>query len=624
MCGISGMLLTSSEPEEAKLRGMGERLYHRGPDNFAIYRDARIALAHNRLSILDLSSKGNQPFCDDRYILIYNGEIYNYLEIKTELTKKGVRFEGTSDTEVLFALLVREGIERALHAVRGMFAFCFYDRYTGDVFLCRDRLGIKPLFWSHNQEGLFWASEVKALMAVLEIEPDPIQTLYAITGVADKLNQKTVFKDVYHVPPGHYLHYKQGPDGGRPEVIEYFNLLEWVDESYYSQLELMSLQDAADHFSSLLDRSVQQMLMSDVPMGVFVSGGIDSGLIAWHGAQHDDGIELFTANILGQLSEYPDARLLSQTLSRPLHDVRFQPEMMISLWADVTYHYEAPVVTHTNAIPFSQVAGLAAQHGVKPVLTGEGADELFYGYPKLLTRRFDRLLKTPLNLLKSAYGFIPGLGAYVFPEAGPTILGFMETLVQNFERQMYREEGHKAYHFLKPAQAAYQYLTIQMLKEGLVALLYRNDRMGMMAGIESRFPFLDEEILRFAINLPAKFKTGRSTRFHNYKHPFLIDKAIVRKAAEKRLPAKLVYKKKDGFPMYGHQYVRVKPGYFRCGYAADILSLSSAAEDHMIRSQNPYFVAKLVSVDVFGRIFAWKESPDAVSEQLQKWVEIEV
>ncbi|KAA3654352.1 MAG: asparagine synthase (glutamine-hydrolyzing) [Chloroflexi bacterium] len=622
MCGIAGALLVrGNQVSESMLNAMGRTQQHRGPDNFAIFRQGNFGCTHNRLSILDLSAAGNQPFCNERYVLVYNGEIYNYLVLKETLTELGIEVRGTSDTAVLFAYLIHFGVKETLKAIKGMFAFSFFDVQEQVLYLCRDRLGIKPLVWTHHATGLYWASEVKALKTAVSIQLDPIKTLFSATGLGDHSNEYTIFADVWQVPPGSYLECRPEQP---PQTIEYYNILHDIDASYYHELSQMSRAAVTDRFLGILKRSVKGMLMSDAPMGTFVSGGIDSNLIALLAAQHDPQLALFTANVVGKYSEMADVELLNQTLKHPLHEARFHSEMMVREWARVTYHYEVPLITHTNAIPFSVVAALACKTGVKAVLTGEGSDELFQGYPEGLVRRYKKAASAPVNWLKAVYGVVPGLKGYLFPESNGSVTGFLNLSTQGFERQRLREQGYQAYSFLPKKEIPNHYLTIRMIREGLVALLHRNDRMGMIASIESRFPFLDEEMIRFAVNLPLKWKSKWSLRPHNFKHPFLIDKAIVRQAAQSALPHKLVYKNKNGFPMYGHRHIRTKPGYFANGYVAELLKLTPTAEAYMIRTQSPYYLAKLVSVDIFGRLFEFEESPEQITEHLMNHVTMTV
>lgn len=593
---------------------MGRVQQHRGPDSFGTAVAGNVGFVHNRLSIIDLSEAGNQPYRDGSHLLAFNGEIYNYAQLRTDLVRQGVQFAGGSDTEVLFHLLVRHGVPATLRVIRGMFAFSFWDERDRTLYLCRDRFGIKPLVWCRSGGNLYWASEVKALMqAGVGVRPDPVRTLHSLAGIGDQSNEYTVFAGVRHVAPGTYLACKAGAE---PRSTEYYNVCEQVDRALYEELDRASAQEITERFDQLMHASVEAMLMSDAPMGAFVSGGIDSSYIASLACAADGNLTLFTANVLGKHSEYEDAKAVSAELGRPLLDAKFEPAAMIEGWAKATYHYECPLVKHTNAVPLAAVATLARDSGVKAVLTGEGSDELFLGYPKLLTSRYQRPLRIPVELLTSLYGIVPGLRSYLFPQPGDSVSDFLGLLTQGFERQRLRDPGMAAYGFLPEKEARRHYTSIQMLREHLLSLLHRNDRMGMLASIESRFPFLDEDVVRFAVNLPLRFKCAWTRRLHDVKHPFLIDKAVVRRAAGKHLPHRLASKRKEGFPMYGHKAVEVSRGYFADGYVADLLGLTPTVEEHMLRTQPRYFIAKLVSLEVFGRLFERGEAPDVVSAHL--------
>ncbi|MGD0102195.1 MAG: asparagine synthase (glutamine-hydrolyzing) [Acidobacteriota bacterium] len=619
MCGIAGVLKPSGhEVSEDLLKQMGLVQQHRGPDNLGLLARGNLGLVHNRLSILDLSPAGNQPFFDGKHALVFNGEIYNYKLLRAELGAAGIEVTGSSDTAVLFGCLVHRGVERTLKALRGMFAFAFANLQEGEVYLCRDRLGIKPLHWTHRAGCFYWASEVKALAAVLEVRPDPVRTLFATAGIGDHMNENTVFANLWHVPPGAYFIFRAGQPPGA--AIRYYDILDDIDSSYYKELDRMPGNAVVDASENLLDRSVRAMLMSDAPMGIFVSGGVDSSLIASMATKANPELTLLTSNVIGKFSEYPSAQRLAAHLGRPLQSSPFTPEMILSDLVATTYHYEAPIVTHTNAIPFARLAGLARSAGIKAVLTGEGADELFLGYPWLLAERYRRWLLLPVNFIQALYRIVPGLQSYLLPGQEETIEGFLSLLAKGFERQRHRERGWEAYGFLDRRLIRDHYQTVQMLHEHLVSLLHRNDRMGMMASIESRFPFLDEEIIRFAVNLPLRWKSRRSFRFHDYKHPFLIDKWPVRELANRNLPIELTRKRKEGFPMFGHRYMRVKPGYFREGYVADLVGLTVGAEDHLMRTEPSSFIAKLVSVDVFGRLFERRESQSKITERILEYV----
>ncbi len=619
MCGISGFINFKNHAiERDKLDKMLSIQNHRGPDACGIYYNNFVGFAHNRLSLLDLSSAGNQPYEDEEFVLTFNGEIYNYLEIKKELPD--FNYKSTSDTAVLFHALKYWGIEKAAKKIEGMFAFSWYNKTTNELVLVRDKIGIKPLYYAIDKENNYWfASEIKAVLAVNDFKPNSIKILYSALASLEKSRYETAWNDIKFVKPGTYLTINEK---GLTEN-EYYTLVSDINESEFNRLNNLSFESVIDEFEHLFDQSVKKMVASDAPMGAFVSGGIDSSLIALHGSKYAPDIKLFTANIIGKYSEFEGAKLLAKTINKELFDYKYEKEMALRDWAKVTWHYETPVVAHFNALPFSNVAHLAKEHNVKAVLTGEGADELFLGYPKLLTQRYDSFLKCPYTALNYIYNKIPKLTPYLNKTGGSQdLLGMFEQASNNFTRQIIREDSIANYGFLPEKQQLEQYKTNQMMSEHIVSLLHRNDRMGMIHSIESRFPFLDEDIVKFSMNLPNKFKISRINKFYNYKHPFLMDKAIIRKLADKELPKSLTHKTKNGFPSYGLRYMHVKPEFFQNGTVANSLQLDSRQLKYMCGNFANYSIALLASVEIWAKLFIEKESIEDVSKLINTFITI--
>jgi asparagine synthase (glutamine-hydrolysing) len=619
MCGIAGLFQASAPVARDQLAPLEVTLRHRGPDYFGVFHEGPFGCAHNRLSILDLSAAGNQPVVSDRYVLAYNGEVYNWRALRAELEGLGHRFVSVADTEVVFRALSQWGVAETLAKLRGMFAFSWYDRQQRRLVLARDRIGIKPLFWTWRGRSLYFASEVKALANFVEVAVDPIRTLYGVASIGDRSQWHTPFRNVYHVPPGSFLSLSEGSE---PELTRYFDLLDLIDPSLYRRLARSRFRDVTAELNDLLSASISSMSVTDAPLGCFVSGGVDSSLVASMATRKLGGLDLFSADVVGRFSEIRDATQLCQHLGQPLHIARFHARDFLRDLAQATLHYEAPLVSHVNSVPFAAVAREAHARGVKAVLTGEGSDELFLGYPKLAAEKYRRPLAQPVEAMKSLYGVLPGLREYVFPDAGASVPGFLELLVQSFERQRFRREGLLRLSFLPRDDQQEQYMSVQMLKEGLISLLHRNDRMGMLASIESRFPFLDEEVLRFGVNLPAHMKIRRSWRVHDKKHPFLTDKAPVRACAADWVPRSLAFKSKNGFPSYGLAQLNVPAAYFEGGFVQELLDAPREAIEYAVSAQPPYFVGKLVAVDVFGRLFDRSESVADVRERLIEHVEL--
>ena len=480
--------------------------------------------------------------------------------------------------------------------------------------MVRDRLGIKPLFYAILDGTLFFSSEMKALTHTLSLSLDEPRILYSTLGILEKSLELTAFKELFHVPPGHIVHFSaKGLSKSR-----YFSLSGLIDEKSWSRRKRAGFQEAVAEFKSLFEESVKKMLISDAPMGAYVSGGIDSSLIAataCHFAKPD--FKLFTTNVLGKYSEFEDAKELSKAINRELFDYPFEPNFFIRDITRVTWHYESPVVVHANAVPFSNVSGLARKANVKAVLTGEGSDEMFLGYPRLLTRRYDNLIKLPFTLIEKLYSLIPPLRSYIKGGGAAGMDVLFEKLTHNFTRDLLREEGMQRLDFLNQRERKEHYLTIQMLNEGIVSLLWRNDRMGMIHSIEARFPFLDESLLEFAVNLPSAYKIGRISKFYNYKHPYLLDKKIVRKSAETLLPEKLVYKQKNGFPLYGLHYLTCDDSFFKDGFVQQTFRLKSEEMRFLRENFNTYHVAKFIALEIWGRLFVFKDKLDTVDAHTQ-------
>lgn len=625
MCGISGVLSARRVAPEL-LAAMGEAQAHRGPDHFATWLapDGALGLAHNRLSLLDLSPAGHQPFLLGGNALVYNGELYNFRELRQELMAEGAALRSTSDTEVLLHLLVRHGVAAALRRIRGMFAFAFWEASSRRLYLARDRMGIKPLFYRQRAGELLFASELKALLAAGpdagRPEIDPVKVFYSPLGILEKSRVATAFRGVRHVEPGTFVFSEAG---GEPRAETYFRLTDLADEGIWRRLEAARPAAVLEELSALFGAAIEGMRVADAPMGAFVSGGVDSGLIAARSVRDGEGervqpLSLFTADVAGPLSETVYARELAQRLGRPLHESRFGPDDFLASWVATTWHYESPVVVHANGAPLAAVARLARQHGVKAVLTGEGADEAFLGYPPQLAARYDRWMRLPYELLDRIYGLAPPLQRFISQADARSLAGELETLVQNLERQTLRREGLARLAFVPAAQRREIYLSYQLLSEGLLSLLWRNDRMGMSAGIEARFPFLDENLLAFALNLPARYKIARTLAVHNWKHPFLVDKALLRRLAARELPAGAAYRVKNGFPSFGLRQLEVGRGFLEGGFWQQALALSAAQLETLCAESTSYNLARYAAVDLWGRLFVLGESREALEEHVRR------
>lgn len=619
MCGISGFLsLDNNEVKIDGLQRMLKTLNHRGPDYQGKSYFKTCGFAHNRLSLLDLSDYGNQPYEDDNYVLIFNGEIYNYNEIKKELAPR--EYKSNSDTAVLFQSLKEWGVENTINKIKGMFAFAWYDKKNKQLFIVRDRLGIKPLFYGVDTKNTLWfASEVKAILEVMPSQANVFKVLFSSLGALERSRVDTAWNTIKQVEPGTFLYI----NNGEIKINKYYSVYDSVSETEYNRLNKLSISDVKDEFSTLFKSSVKSMCMSDAPMGSYVSGGIDSSIITQQAIEYLPNIKLFTANVVGKHSEFEDTKKFANSISKELFDYSFQKEMALRDWAKVTWHYESPIVVHFNAIPFSNVSKLAHQHQIKAVLTGEGSDELFLGYSSLLTKRYKPLIQTPYTFLDFIYNKMPKIKGFLTDTGGSQdLLGMFRKSAQNFSVEMFLNDGRQVYDFIKENKREEHLETAKMLYEHLISLLWRNDRMGMIYSIESRFPFLDEDIVTFGMNMPTKFKIGKSSKFYNYKHPFLIDKYIVRKFAEGKLPNDLVYKKKNGFPTNGLRDIYVNPQFFEMGVLQNMLQLNPSEFNQMCKTYPNYLISLLASVEIWSKLFIEKKPIEEVDELISKYMTI--
>ncbi len=617
MCGISGYFSPEGLKFENKLQKMLDIMHHRGPD----FQDFKIlehcGFAHNRLSLLDLTNAGNQPFFDADNLLVFNGEIYNFLELKNQLP--AINYTSTSDTAVLFHALKTWGIEKTLQKIKGMFAFAWYNNTTKKMILARDRYGIKPLFYGYNTDKSIWfSSEIKALLPVINTEVNHFKILFSTFGNLEREQKNTAWKNIFHIEPGTYLEINTNSS----KINRYYSIFDTIDKNLYDAYNKMNSDEIVSEFNNLLNKSIISMNIADAPLGAFVSGGIDSNLIALYSKNHNPTIKLFTANILGKHSEYKDTLALAQSLNANLYDYKFHKDDILRDWVDVTWHYESPLVVHFNAIPFSNVAKLTREHNVKAVLTGEAADELFLGYPNLLQNNYIKAINFPYKVLDTFYSKTPIINKFLSKQKNASeMFNFLLNSSGSYNSASIIEQKDK-YSFVPKSDLHLYMHTPRMFSDHLLSLLWRNDRMGMKYSIESRFPYLDENIVAFAMNLPVKFKIGKTLAINNIKHPFLIDKHIVRKLAENKLPSQLVKKPKKGFPITGLRNVSVQPDYFYNSYVSNIFNLTNNEIRLMFATEDSYVIAKLVALEIWGNLFIENIKKTKIIEKLNRFVKI--
>ncbi|MFJ3135779.1 asparagine synthase (glutamine-hydrolyzing) [Streptomyces sp. NPDC086843] len=565
MCGIAG---TYRWPDgKAVTDRLTETLAHRGPDGSGGYShalgDGEVHLGHRRLAILDLSENGAQPMVSGGLALTYNGELYNAPELRAELEGAGVRFRGTSDTEVLLEAWRRWGTD-CLPRLRGMFAFAVFDERTGDLVLVRDQLGIKPLFLLRRSEGLMFASELKALAAVtggsLEVDPAALVASLLYYWVPDS---RCAFRGAEKLPPGTWLRCRAD---GSVQRGRFWDLREVAAEGQ----ERARSGDLPD-LAAVVEESTRRHLLSDVPVATFLSGGLDSSYLTALAARDRPGIPAYTIGFRAEDARFeamPDdlryARRVAERFGVDLREIEIAPDVL-DLLPRMTYHLDEPV-GDPAAINTFLICSAAREAGVKVMLSGMGADELFAGYRKhlanLIAVRYRRVPGPVRRGVASAVDRLPvatsrrGLRSVRFAKRFLSFAGLPEETA--FRRSYTLYDRQELAGLLDPDLApavddvlaehadVYQdnelddFVNRMCLADARMFLpglnLAYTDRSSMAASTEVRVPYVDVEVVRAAFAVPGARKiAGRQ------------GKAVLKEAATTVLPREIVYRPKGLF-----------------------------------------------------------------------------
>jgi asparagine synthase (glutamine-hydrolysing) len=521
MCGIVGYFTKGDPGQERRLEKALGRLAHRGPDDQGHFREGALTLGQTRLSIIDLEG-GQQPLYsrDRQLVLVANGEIYNFVELREDLTKKGHHFLTRSDSEVILHCYAEYG-HKFLEHLNGMFAFALYDRTRGRLILARDRLGIKPLFWSRDPQGVVFASELKALMPLLNNKPqiNPLGLAHYLQNQFSS-GRTTILANVERILPGEAVCIENG------EEIE-----RW---KYWSALDVkprdISYKDAETEFDQLMDSVMIEHMRSDVPFGLFLSGGTDSAvLLALLSRLKDEPIRTFSVGFPGTTltDELPAAGAMAKLFSTR-HEVvtptmkEIYGVMPLTVWAadDLMRDYAN--------LPTCLLSKAAARE-LKVVFSGEGGDEVFGGYGRYRSPRLERIGKSLLA---------PGSGGFrtrgTFRGRWPARL-FGQRLYQaarDFRRPFINAWSETPDPWSDLMRMQYTDLVTAMPDN----LLVKADRMMMAWGLEGRVPFLDHRIVEFGLSLPDPLKTGPGQ-----------GKLFLKNWALRFIPEEHLFTKKKGF-----------------------------------------------------------------------------
>jgi asparagine synthase (glutamine-hydrolysing) len=632
MCGIAGIVRFDPREtvDEARLRRMRDTLRHRGPDGAEQWIEGPVGLAHRRLAIVDVAG-GAQPMAneDGTILIVHNGETYNHPTLRPELEAKGHRYRTRSDTETILHLYEEEG-ERCVERLRGMFAFALWDRREGRLLLARDRLGIKPLYYACSNRELLFGSEIKAILAAgperAELNDDILPEFLATRFVA---GEETFFRGVRKLLPGRTLTWSLR-SGFRQRRYWHLPAPRVASPS--------TLREQAAAVRSGLEAAVRVHLMSDVPLGIFLSGGIDSTGIAALAARMIDGpVRTFAVGFAEKgADELAYARLAARAVRAEHREVVVSAGQFFQALPRLVWHEDEPIA-FPSSVPLHFVSRLAAED-VKVVLTGEGADELFLGYNRYRVTSWNESLGAaygallPRGVKDAVARAVPGLPAavrrygertFLALPPGPRGLFFENFAVFSGARQRMLLADPGRFGARDPyAQGLRCYqeapgdslarMSRADLQTYLVELLMKQDQMSMAASIESRVPYLDHEFVEQAASLPSGLKL-RGFR----------TKAVLREALRDLVPREILTRRKMGFPVPVGRWFRerfpaivdefaLSPRALRRGLL-DPAAVRRLADEHRAGvAEHGDRLWLLVNLEIWQRVFIDGEDPDEV------------
>ncbi|HMW04649.1 MAG TPA: asparagine synthase (glutamine-hydrolyzing) [Leptospiraceae bacterium] len=561
MCGIVGFFSNNLTKENQIINSMLTSIQHRGPDGHGVFDVDNIVLGHVRLAIIDIQN-GIQPFitADNRYVLIFNGEIYNYLELRQTLVSKGYKLTTYSDTEVLLYMFVEYG-KKCLDYLNGMFAFAIYDRQSKELFLARDHFGIKPLYYYAKNGKFAFASEIKALLKHPEIQADLDEnSLYEYLTFQMVLDKNTLFKDIYKLNPASYMIVK---DSKILEEKVYWNLDYTIDES-------KTIDQFSDELLILLDSSLSIQMRSDVPVGAYLSGGLDSSIVSVLAAKNYLGeFKTFTGGFR-ESSDYDEtyyAKVVSNKIKSQHFEIFPDHNDFLNVYEKLIYHMDEPAAG-PGLFPQYIVSKLASEN-VKVVLGGQGGDELFGGYARYSVAYLEQCIKGAIfdsqeegNHIVTLQSIIPNMP--LLKQYVPMMkTQFSEGLFDEMDKRYFRlvdrspslnkiyssdflnqinkekifEKFQSIFNFPQ-TKSYFNKMTHFDTKTLLPSLLQVEDRVSMAVSIESRVPLLDKRIAELSAKMPPTMKfSGGKTKY------------MLLNAAKNILPTEIVNRKdKMGFP----------------------------------------------------------------------------
>lgn len=550
MCGISGIFSNYKSPDVAASYRMAARLAHRGPDHTGFYSDDLAVLAHNRLSVIDLSSQAHQPMVSEcgRYVIVYNGEVYNYRELAR---RYALPTATRSDTEVVLRLFALKG-KAALPELNGMFAFAVLDRERNKITLCRDRLGVKPLYYFQNQEFFAFASEMKAMLEIPAIREsaalnrDALAEYFHLGFIPAPA---TIYANIHKLRPGHVL---EVMPGGMSDAAW------WTPDDHYEPRPLADRQAALEQLDTLVNDAVRMRLVSDVPLGCLLSGGVDSSLVSAVAARHaQGGVDTFCVKFDNRAYDESDwARKVAERIGSRHHQTTVTSREAIEMLPAMVAHYDEPY-GDTSAIPTMLVSKLASRR-VTVTLSGDGGDELFHGYGAHLWA--ERLRRPWIRGTKDLLGMICGVGnarmqrvSRLFDSAPcptPHIYSQEQYCFAHDElRFLLRDDpapwmppAPRPARALRPAEIQAAHDIRYYLPDDL---LVKVDRASMYYGVENRVPLLDYRLAEWSLALAPELKIKDGA-----------GKYLLKELLFKYLPRELFDRPKQGFAVPLPEWMR--------------------------------------------------------------------
>jgi len=591
MCGILGVYGNTRGSQDVKNGVCLQLLSHRGPDDSGIYvnKDDAVFLGHTRLAIIDLDVSANQPMIssDDRVIIVFNGEIYNYRKLRSELINEGYLFKTESDTEVLLNLYLSSGKDM-LYRLDGIFSFAIWDNTRKELFVARDHFGVKPLYYHHGDDLFAFSSEIKSLLCLFDKKKSPdIESINRYLTFLWCPGKGSPLKGIYKVLPGEAIFVRKGKVLRKLQWYKYSE----VKSLNYTDFSNQNDKDLAKMVAISLQQAVHKQMVADVQVGAFLSGGLDSSAVVTFAREVNTDIQCFTIDSLGKESgtkdDLPYAQKVAKHLGVALNVISVDSSSMASGLENMVAMLDEPIADPA-ALNVFYISQLARDQGVKVLLSGAGGDDIFTGYRRHYALQLDKWLqRVPLKVrsIIENLSTVPRVNNYFFRrlaklfngsslEGDSRIINYFRWADQDLVYSLFRDEVKYELKDLDGSMPVFEFL--KKLPDGLSPLdrmlaleqrfflsdhnLLYTDKMSMAAGVEVRVPFLDLNLVNFAAHIPIRYKQRGS-----------VGKWILKKAMEPYLPHDVIYRPKTGFGVPLRTWLRVELKEF----LLDLLSVES-------------------------------------------------